>query len=75
MNCVSRVFPNVHFEWLVKEVKRNLPVEMDFTREAHNMEKFTTTFKHLNFVKVFNLALVWHTLKSHIYWVISGGTV
>ena len=58
MNCVSRVFPHVRFEWLVEEVKRNLPVEMDFTHEAHNIEKFASTFKHLKFVKVFNLASV-----------------
>ena len=52
VKCVSRVFPNVRFEWLVSEVKRNLPKELDFYYEGENIEQFASKFSHLKFVKV-----------------------
>ena len=52
VNCVSRVFPNVRFEWLVCEIKRNLPKELDFYYEGENIEQFASKFSHLKFVKV-----------------------
>lgn len=46
------MFPNVRFEWLVSEVKRNLPKELDFHYEGENIEQFASKFSHLKFVKV-----------------------
>lgn len=49
--CVSRVFPDFHFQWLAREVRTNLPKELDFCHEARNQEKFSAMFKHLYFIK------------------------
>lgn len=49
--CVSRVFPEFHFQWLAREVRTNLPKELDFCHEAHNQEKFSAMFRHLHFIK------------------------
>ncbi|CAI8014139.1 AarF domain-containing protein kinase 1 [Geodia barretti] len=48
---VSFVFPNFHFQWLAREVRANLPNELDFQQEARNQEKFSAMFKHLTFIK------------------------
>eukprot|EP00731_Ephydatia_muelleri_P027269 Em0019g142a len=49
--CVKKAFPTFQFGWLAKEVRRNLPVELDFHNEARNQEKFAAMFKHLHFAK------------------------
>lgn len=46
------VFPSFRFQWLADEVRRNLPLELDFRCEAHNQDKFSAMFKHLGFAKV-----------------------
>ena len=46
------IFPMFRFQWLADEVRRNLPIELDFRCEARNQEKFSKTFKHLTFAKV-----------------------
>ena len=51
VSCVSFVFPNFHFQWLAREVRTNLPNELDFQQEARNQEKFSAMFKHLTFIK------------------------
>ena len=51
MSGVSFVFPNFHFQWLAREVRANLPNELDFQQEARNQEKFSAMFKHLTFIK------------------------
>ena len=50
--CVKHVFPEFRLQWLVDEVRTNLPRELDFTHEAHNQERFAAMFSHLSFVKV-----------------------
>lgn len=49
--CVHWLFPDFHFQWLADEVRRNLPIELDFRCEARNQDKFSVMFKHLSFVK------------------------
>ncbi|XP_059482617.1 aarF domain-containing kinase 1 [Neocloeon triangulifer] len=39
VSIVSRLFPDFRFEWLVKETKRNIPLELDFHNEGKNAEK------------------------------------
>lgn len=41
--------------WLVDEVKKNLPNELDFLMEARNGDKLAEMFKHLKFLKVSRL--------------------
>lgn len=50
--CVHFFFPSFRFQWLADEVRRNLPIELDFRHEAKNQEKFSSLFKHLSFAKV-----------------------
>lgn len=51
VSCVSYVFPDFHFQWLAREVRTNLPKELDFCHEARNQEKFSVMYKHLHFIK------------------------
>lgn len=64
VNCVSWVFPSFHFDWLVKDMKRNLPKELDFVHEAKNMEKFSKLLAHFTFVKAPN-----------VYWDLTSSSV
>ena len=38
-------------QWLVDEIRRNLPEELDFRHEASNQDKFTKLFHHMDYVK------------------------
>ncbi|VDN21836.1 unnamed protein product [Gongylonema pulchrum] len=51
-NFASRLFPDFHFLWLVDEMKRNLPTELDFRIEAENAKKIRQMFSHLDYLKV-----------------------
>lgn len=51
MSCVHWLFPNFKFQWLVDEIRKNLPEELDFRHEASNQEKFSELFIHLDYVK------------------------
>ena len=46
------LFPKIKFKWLAEEIRKNLPKELDFQQEAHNMEKVSSMLKHLSFLKV-----------------------
>ena len=45
------LFPDFRFQWLVDEIRQNLPKELDFQQEASNQERFSTLFLHLDYVK------------------------
>ncbi|KAJ4441514.1 hypothetical protein ANN_11370 [Periplaneta americana] len=51
VNLVSWVFPDFKFSWLVKESKRNIPIELDFLNEGHNAEKVSKMFSHIPWLK------------------------
>ncbi|GMR59351.1 hypothetical protein PMAYCL1PPCAC_29546, partial [Pristionchus mayeri] len=46
------IFPDFKLQWLVDEVKKNLPLELDFLHEAANAEKMRVLFGHLPFLKI-----------------------
>ncbi|KAF7623467.1 ABC1 domain-containing protein [Meloidogyne graminicola] len=46
------VFPNLRLNWLVNEMKRNLPIELDFVYEASNADRVRQMFSHLSFLKI-----------------------
>jgi len=48
---VSQIFPDFQFGWLAEEMRRNLPLELDFIHEGHNCEKVSKCFAHLHFLK------------------------
>lgn len=39
MNLGHRLWPSFDYRWLVEEMKRNLPQELDFSHEARNSER------------------------------------
>lgn len=45
------LFPDFRFQWLVDEIRRNLPKELNFQKEASNQERFSKLFLHLDYVK------------------------
>ncbi len=50
VSCVHLVFPEFTFQWLVEEIRSNLPLELDFCQEARNQERFSAMFTHLKSV-------------------------
>ena len=52
VECVSHLFPRFQFKWLVTEMQRNLPDELNFRHEAKNIETVAQLLKHLKFLKV-----------------------
>ncbi|XP_063225636.1 aarF domain-containing kinase 1 [Bacillus rossius redtenbacheri] len=52
VKLVAWAFPDFKFLWLVDETKRNIPLELDFTQEGHNAEKFRDMFQHFSWLKV-----------------------
>ena len=39
IGVASFIFPNFHYEWLAKEFRINLPLEIDFRHEGRNAKK------------------------------------
>ncbi|VDK17698.1 unnamed protein product [Anisakis simplex] len=52
VKLVAKLFPEFHLLWLVDEMKKNLPLELDFTNEAANAERVRTMYAHLDYLKV-----------------------
>ncbi|KAK0410669.1 hypothetical protein QR680_005264 [Steinernema hermaphroditum] len=52
VNIVDRLFPDFRLMWLVDEVKRNLPKELDFLNEADNADRVRRMFAHLPYLKI-----------------------
>merc|ERR1719219_2315975 len=49
---IKVVFPQFSFMWLANEMKINLPLELDFTKEASNSEKVARIFRDFYWLKV-----------------------
>uniref|UniRef100_A0A7E4UUU0 ABC1 domain-containing protein n=1 Tax=Panagrellus redivivus TaxID=6233 RepID=A0A7E4UUU0_PANRE len=52
VRIAAAVFPDFKLMWLVDEVKRNLPIELDFIHEASNADRVRRMFDHLPYLKV-----------------------
>ena len=66
---VSRLFPDFQFGWLAEEMRKNLPLELDFVHEGRNCDKVAKCFGHLPFLKVNQLLTfyrhsLFHTFKT-----------
>jgi ABC1 atypical kinase-like domain len=44
LTAVQRMFPDFKYMWLVDEMKKNLPAELDFVSEGRNAERFASQF-------------------------------
>lgn len=45
VNLVSYIFPDFRFQWFVDEMKKNIPLELNFENEGKNSEKIAEMFK------------------------------
>ncbi|XP_065577697.1 aarF domain-containing protein kinase 1-like isoform X3 [Artemia franciscana] len=52
VRLVAWTFPEFQFEWLVEEMKKNLPLELDFRCEGENAERVRRTFSCFPWLKV-----------------------
>ena len=57
VDVVSWLFPEFRFEWLVEEMKKNLPLELDFVHEGKNCERLGRLLKDFPYLKVSNFRL------------------
>ncbi|XP_011696911.1 PREDICTED: uncharacterized aarF domain-containing protein kinase 1 [Wasmannia auropunctata] len=64
VSITSLVFPDFKFDWLVKETKRNIPLELDFSLEGRNAEKVQRLFSGYRWLRV-----------PRIYWDVSSSRV
>jgi len=64
VRITSLIFPDFKFDWLIKETKRNIPQELNFTQEGENAEKVQRLFKNYHWLKV-----------PKIYWDLSSSRV
>lgn len=64
VKITSWVFPDFKFDWLVEETKKNIPRELDFTREGKNAEKVEKLFSNYSWLHI-----------PKIYWNISSNRV
>ncbi|XP_065067851.1 aarF domain-containing protein kinase 1-like isoform X2 [Rhopilema esculentum] len=49
---VKKLFPDFQFTWLVEEIKRNLPLELDFCNEGKNCEMLGRMVSRFPYLKV-----------------------
>ncbi|CAJ0569556.1 unnamed protein product, partial [Mesorhabditis spiculigera] len=52
VNVAGVLIPEFKLRWLVKEVKKNLPKEMDFLNEAKNADGARKRYRKLKFLKI-----------------------
>lgn len=64
VRITSLVFPEFKFDWLVKETKKNIPLELNFTLEGKNAEKVQKLFSGYHWLKV--PKIYWDTSSSRV---------
>ncbi|CAJ0950240.1 unnamed protein product, partial [Mesorhabditis belari] len=52
VNVAHFLLPEFKLKWLVKEVKKNLPIEMDFLNEGKNADAARERYARLKFLKI-----------------------
>lgn len=52
VRVVNYVFPQFEFMWLAEEMRKNLPLELDFIQEGQNAEKVANMLANLSQVKI-----------------------
>eukprot|EP01137_Pigoraptor_chileana_P030580 Opistho-2@17257 len=49
---ISWMFPEFEFAWLAEEMRRNLPVELDFVQEGRNADELRALFRSTKYLKI-----------------------
>ena len=52
VRVVNYAFPQFEFMWLADEMKKNLPLELNFLQEGRNAEKVANLLSHLPYLRV-----------------------
>merc|ERR1712137_334551 len=52
VKMATKMFPEFQFQWLVDQIKANLPLELDFLNEGRNCEKMGDVLTNFNGIKV-----------------------
>ncbi|KRT78731.1 hypothetical protein AMK59_8318 [Oryctes borbonicus] len=52
VHIVAWIFPEFKFQWLVKESKKNIRIELNFEHEGRNAEKIARMFNRIPWLKV-----------------------
>ena len=52
VRVVNYVFPQFEFMWLAEEMRKNLPLELDFRQEGKNAEKVSKMYANYDWLKV-----------------------
>uniref|UniRef100_UPI00358FFE0D aarF domain-containing protein kinase 1 n=1 Tax=Myxine glutinosa TaxID=7769 RepID=UPI00358FFE0D len=64
VHTVAWLFPEFRFLWLLKEARKNLPVELDFMNEGRNAEKISGMLQHFGFLKVPHI--IWEYSRKRV---------
>lgn len=52
VGIASKLFPEFKFQWLVDQIRANLPLELDFINEGKNCEKMGRLLQNFKYLKV-----------------------
>lgn len=58
VSVVKKMFPEFQFHWLIEEIKRNLPIELDFYNEGRNCEMLGRMLSKFPYLKVLSLLTI-----------------
>lgn len=75
IRIVAKIFPKFSFLWLAEEMKKNLPLELDFIHEGKNCERVGRMFSNLKWFRV--PFVLWELSSTRVLTMeyVSGGKV
>jgi aarF domain-containing kinase len=75
VRIVAKVFPEFSLLWVADEMKRNLPLELDFIHEGKNAEKVSRMFARLPWLKIPRIDWSYTTSRVLTMEFLEGGEV
>ncbi|XP_075226609.1 aarF domain containing kinase 1 isoform X2 [Lycorma delicatula] len=75
VKIVQWIFPDFRIQWLVDETKKNIPLELNFLKEAENTEKVREMFKSFSWLKIPELYMDLTTKRVLTMEFLEGGQV
>ncbi|UYV81764.1 ADCK1, partial [Cordylochernes scorpioides] len=75
VRLVAWLFPSFQFVWLAEEMKKNLPLELNFINEGKNADIIREKFAHLTWLKIPRVHWELSTKKLLVMEFFDGGTV
>ena len=75
VNVASKFFPEFQFQWLVDELKKNIPLELDFLNEGRNCERIGKMMPELDYLRVPRIEWEYSTKRVLMMEFCRGGAV